>query len=137
MAEHQSITELNYQRSLGILKAHAIISIVFGGLGLAASLFLMAMFAFSVTEYNDYQIAGSLVMVFLVFVFGMLPHAYLVFSGITLLRLPSPSVARTLVIINLIVGVLYNLVVLIMAIINLVQIGDYEAGHKHAKKHHA
>ena len=113
-----------------MLRVHGIISIVFGGIGVTICLFIMLLFMFAITEYNDYQVVSSFIMAFLVFIFGVLPNAYLVFSGIHLLKEPRPSVAKTLTIANLIVGIFTSLVVLIFAIISLTQLHDYEKGWK-------
>jgi hypothetical protein len=134
MSEKQELIAMNYARAASLTRVHGILSIVFGSIGLAISLFVILFIGFAITEQNDYQIAGAFVSGFLVFVFGVLPHAYLLFSGITLLREPTPSVAKTLIIINLVVSVLYNLVVLIFSIINLTQFEDYAQGYKQAKE---
>lgn len=125
--------QLLIKRAQSMLRVQGILSIVFGGIGLLGSFFFLLLSAFAVTEYNSYQISGAFVMGLLVFIFAVLPHAYLVISGIVLLREPAPTVAKTLTIINLIVGVLWNLVLLIFAIICLTQMGDYEHGHKKNK----
>lgn len=129
MADRDYIQQ-QYDKVTGLMKAHGIISIIFGALGALFSLFLMLLFAFAITDYNEYQIGGAVFMAVLVFIFGVVPSAYLTIAGIILVGKPKPSVAKGLVITNLVVGVFYNLVVLILAIINLVQIGDYERGYK-------
>lgn len=132
MSENQELIAMNYARAASLTRVHGILSIVFGAIGLVISLFIILFVSFAVTDPNSYQIAGAFVSGFLVFVFGVLPHAYLLFSGITLLREPAPSVAKTLIIINLVVSIFYNLVVLVFSIINLVQFDDYARGYKHA-----
>jgi uncharacterized integral membrane protein len=59
----------------------------------------------------------------------------MIVAGYHLTREPAVKVARTLVIINLVIGVFWNLVLLIFAIINLTQLSDYERGRTTHKKH--
>lgn len=136
MSENQEIIAANYAKAASMTRVHGILSIVFGSIGLAISLMFALLLLLAASDQGDNQIAGSLVTGFLVFVFGVLPHAYLLFSGITLLREPVPAVAKTLIIINLVVSAFYNLVVLVFSIINLVQFDGYARGyeHVHAKK---
>lgn len=128
MAESEIKTK--YEAAASMMRVQGILAIVFGGLGAMISLFVMLLFTFAITEYNSYQVISSFIMGFLVLIFGVLPHAYLIFSGIQLIKNPKPSVAKTLTIINLIVGVLYNWITLIFAIITLTQLHDYEKGYK-------
>jgi hypothetical protein len=124
-----------YTRASNMIKVQGILSIVFGSLGiLIAGLFLLAGL-FATVDASSYQAVSNFIFGFAVFVFAFLPHVYLLISGITLVRQPAARVARPLVIINLIVGVLWNLVILIFAIINLTQMNDYERGHE--KHRHA
>ena len=120
----------HYESAASLIRVHGIIAIIFGSLGSVICLFIMLLFGFAISEYNSYQVINSFISGFLVFIFGLLPHVYLLVSGIHLLKNPRPPVAKTLIIINLIVGVFYNLVILIFAIINLTQIADYESGYR-------
>ena len=132
-----------YDRAAGMLKVHGILSIVFGGLGVLMALFFISIMFITSTAYESFnRFDGSSLGIFLVsiifFVFWTLPHIYLIVSGLYLTRQPSPRIAKTLVIINLIIGVFWNYVLLVFAIINLTQIADYQKGrhvsHKHTKK---
>ena len=77
---------------------------------------------------------GALLVGLFLFVFWILPHIYLLVAGLYLVRRPSPNVVRTLVIINLIVGVFWNIILTVFAIINLTQLRDYEQGYTSKKK---
>lgn len=122
--------QLLFKRAQSMLRVQGILSIVFGGLGVLGGLFFLLLSGFAITEYNSYQISGAFIMGLLVFIFAVLPHIYLVISGIVMVREPAPTVAKTLTIVNLVVSVFWNLVLLIFAIICLTQIGDYERGYK-------
>ena len=117
-----------FERASSMLRVQGIISIIFGALGTFAGLLMVFLFALGVS-YNDFgyeEALSSTLLAIMVVVFVILPHVYLIISGTTLLRRPQPSVAFTLTIINLIVGVFFNLVVLIFAIISLTQADDYK-----------
>ena len=143
MVEHGEAfyEKLLFTRAESALKIHGILSVVFGSLGVLAGFLILVLSSISSafdTSYDEYGSSIGLVfMSALVIVFWILPHAYLIASGIYLTRRPTPRLARTLVIINLVIGVFYNLILLIFAIINLTQINDYERGfHAHKKTHH-
>lgn len=131
MSEHEQDSR-HYRSAASLIRVHGILAIVFGAIGIAFSLLLTLLFTFGITDPNSsYQVISAFITALLVVIFVVLPHVYLLISGIHLLREPRPVVAKTLIIINLIVGVFYNLVILIFAIINLTQIADYEHGHQH------
>lgn len=121
-----------YDRAVATTRAHAIVSLVFGilgvGLGLLIAGFMLVLaFAGSMTEEDFvYTVVYGLCM----FLFVVVPHIFLIVSGAVLLRMPRPNVAKGLVIANIVTGALFNLVVLILAIINITQINDYEHGYK-------
>jgi hypothetical protein len=136
--------KLLFERSASTLKVHGILAIVFGGLGTLVGIVM----AIAITigglsnNYNSYNSSsyadsafGLFFLGLLLFIFWILPHVYLIVSGYYLTRQPSPKLAKTLVIINLVIGVFWNLVLLIFAIINLTEIGDYERGYHVHKKH--
>ena len=132
MAQSSEINyeKLLYDRAASALKVHGILAIVFGGLGVLFGLVFIISMAFgnmADPSYDAYSSSlGILSVTALVVVFWILPHAYLITSGIYLIRESSPKLARTLVVINLVVGVFYNLIILVIAIVNLTQITDYE-----------
>ena len=124
-----------FERAATMLRVQGIISIVFGGLGVLCGLLIMLAFGVgAMAEYTAHSAIGSVIFGLMVFIFFVLPHLYLVIAGTTLLRQPQPSVARTLTIINLVVGVFWNLIVLIFAIISLTQSGDYERHYPKKKE---
>ncbi|MEO6109945.1 MAG: hypothetical protein ABIP50_02965 [Candidatus Saccharimonadales bacterium] len=124
-----------HERAAGMVRANGIVSIVFGSLGVLVGLLYMLVFAFGGTSdsYESYDVVTGLIFALLVFIFAVLPHIFLIISGATLVRLPSGKVARGLTIANLVIGALWNLVILIMSIISLTQMNDYERGHHHKK----
>ncbi|MBC7564830.1 hypothetical protein H7100_01175 [Candidatus Saccharibacteria bacterium] len=141
MVEHSehNYVKMLYDRSTGALKLHGILAIVFGGLGtLGAVLFtlLVALGTFSDESYDTYNSPLGLALVSaMIFVFWTLPHIFMIAAGSYLVREPAPKLAKTLVIINLVIGVFYNLIILVIAIVNLTQISDYERGyHVHKRK---
>lgn len=129
-----------YNRSAGSMKAHGILSIIFGAIGVVVGFFftilvLLGMVADDSQYAHNESIIGLIVFEIMIFIFWIAPHLYLIVSGYYLVRAPKPSVAKTLIIMNLIVGVFWNLILLIFAIINLTQYMDYERGyHLHKKK---
>ncbi|HEY8886190.1 MAG TPA: hypothetical protein VIM31_01675 [Candidatus Microsaccharimonas sp.] len=137
-------SEVNYEkllfdRATSALKVHGILAIIFGGLGALLGLLLIAVTSLGTLSDPTYDSYNSPLGLFfvsaMIVVFWVLPHAYLIASGMYLTREPSPKLARTLVIINLVIGVFYNLILLVIAIVNLTQITDYERGyHVHHKK---
>ena len=115
-----------FERANSLLKTHGIVSIVFGSLGVLAFIVwvLFASLSFFSGELSDVLGVAAISMIF--GVIFLVPHVYLIIAGVQLLRTPSPKLARTLVIINLVIGVFWNIVLLVLAIVNLTQISDYE-----------
>lgn len=120
--------KLLFERSSTMLRVQGTISIVFGGLGVLFGIVMMFRFALGMlaSEYiTSYAVENFIWAVFM-FVFVIIPHIYLIVAGTIFLRQPTPGIARTLTIINLVIGAFSNLIVLIFAIISLTQSGDYE-----------
>lgn len=132
MTETTNYEETFFERAASTLKIHGIIAIIFGSLGVFFGVMFMLLMAIGglAASYQLDDALGVFALGLFAFVLWVLPHAYLIISGIQLTRQPDPKVAKVLVIINLIVGVLWNLVLLVFAIINLTQMGDYERGYK-------
>lgn len=119
-----------HRQALSMMKVQGIIVTVFGGLGALFGLIMMAIFALSLSQaYTDNDIVAALIMFTVSILFVLIPHIYLIISGVILIRQPEPKLARLLTIINLIVGAISNYVVLAFAIISLVQMKDYEEGY--------
>ncbi len=116
------------------MKIHGIMSIVFGGIGAIVGVFFTAIFAILMSNTNNEgdQIA-YLVFAILALVIWLVPHIYLIIAGVLLVKQPDPRLAKVLTIINLVIGVFWNYVLLVFAIISLVQIGDYSRGYHHKK----
>lgn len=127
-----------YERAAGGLKVHGILAIVFGSLGVLGALIftlLIALGTFADESYMAYDSSLGLFLVsIMIFVFWTLPHIYLIAAGSYLVREPAPRLARVFVIINLVLGVFYNLILLVIAIVNLTQASDYERGYHAHKK---
>ena len=135
MTEHKphiDYEKMLYRRSADTLKVHGILSITFGILGVLTALFittLMGIGAFAEYSYAPYSYDSSIgffMLSLIVFIFWTLPHIYLIIAGSYLVREPSAQLAKVLVIINLVVGVFWNLILAVFSIINLTQIADYE-----------
>lgn len=134
MSEKVDYNEIMYDKAESLLRVHGILSIIFGALGtLISSLVLLAGIIAIVTGGSMYQTAEDAAVWVFIFVFVLLPHIFMLVAGIVFLRHPVPKVAKGLVITNLVLGIFWNLVILIFAIINLTQISDYERGYKKVK----
>ena len=143
MAEHTDtdFDRLFFERSASTLRVHGILSIVFGSIGAFLGLVIMALMVVSTalngydTDYYDDSTFALIFSGFSILLFWILPHVYLIISGYHLTRRPTPKLAKTLIIINLVVGVFYNFVILIFAIVNLTESSNYERWyHLHAHK---
>lgn len=124
-----------FERASNMLRVQGIITIVFGALGVLFGSLMMI--AFGLSALYDHTFNGPAQLFFMAivtFVLFILPHIYLIISGITLSRQPQPNVARILTIINLAIGVFWNLIILIFAIISLTQSSDYERHFPISKK---
>lgn len=123
-----------FENAALMVKVQGIISIVFGGLGVLGSLFMLTVFAIRlVNAYVAVDVVLSSIFFICTVLFVLLPHAYLVIAGIVLVREPEPRMVKVLTIINIVFGALLNYVVLVFAIISLVQSGSYKDGY-HLKK---
>lgn len=132
MAEsHTKEHEAAYERATFSLKLQGILSIVFGSIGLFVGLIFMVFLAVLLADsYSNSDMIGIFVLFALTLLFWMVPHVYLIISGVVLQRLPQPSIVKTLTIINVVIGALWNYIMLGAAIYTLTQLGNYE---KHRK----
>ena len=134
MTETINYQTYKFDNAASMIRIQGILTIIFGGLGIIGSLLATLYFIlFAVTDptiaVEDGVIVASIIAAFM-FVFVLLPHVYLIVSGMHLLRNPAPSTAKVLIIINLIIGVFWNLIIFVFAIISLTQLHDYQAGYK-------
>ena len=137
MVEHtqnNTIEDRRFYRAKGTIKAHGVLSIIFGGIGVLAGALFVAVFAAALAQdptYDggDISTLGLVMLGIMAFIFWALPHAYLIIAGLLLVKDPSPKLAKGLLITNLVIGVFCNLVLFIIAIINLTQLADYERGY--------
>jgi hypothetical protein len=128
--------KLLFERASTMLRVQGIISIVFGSLGAIFGFVLMFMFGLGMLAYENITnyAVENFIWAVVTFVFVVIPHVYLIIAGTILVRQPTPGIARTLTIINLVVGAFTNIVVLVFAIICLTQSGDYERHYPKNKK---
>jgi hypothetical protein len=128
--------KLLFERASTMLRVQGIISIVFGSLGVIFGLVMMFMFGLGILAYENITnyAVENFIWAVVTLVFVVIPHVYLIVAGTILLRQPTPGIARTLTIINLVVGAFTNIVVLVFAIISLTQSGDYERHFPKNKK---
>jgi hypothetical protein len=134
MTEAHHKETIEYSRAVSTIKTQGILSIVFGALGAFVGLIIMIIFAAAMSgAYTDDDMVGYFIMFVSTLFFWLVPHVYLIVSGVILLRLPSPTITKVLTIINLVIGAFWNIVLLVFAIITLTQSADYELGQP---KHH-
>lgn len=124
-----------YEHAASMVRTHGTLSIVFGAIGTFFGLILIVLFSLALSNTYDQADAIGFIFLFIAtLVFWMLPHIYLIVAGATLVKLPEPRIVKVLSIINIVVGVFWNYILLIFAIISLVQVSDYENGHPLTKK---
>lgn len=137
MAEQTSSNTIQFEQATSLVRTHGILAIVFGALGVFGSLILFSLLAIATTvplsEVDASSPAdlyvGSAFLAITTLIFFTLPHVFFIISGVKLVRNPSPSTAKVLIIINLVLSVFWNLIILIFAIINLTQLTDYKKGY--------
>lgn len=124
----QNSAKIRQENASITTKIHGITSIIIGGIGSLAILFMLSVIIFVSFAYSlPYEfVLGLPFTVAVIFIFGFIPNVYYVVSGIYLVRNPSLERAKALVIANLVVGVFSNIIITILAIVNLVQIVDYK-----------
>lgn len=117
----------DYEQAASLIKTQGVLSIVFGGIGVFIGLVVLVfLWIVLSTSYATEDVIAALFLSLLGFVFLLLPHVFLIVAGVTLLRQPEPRVVRILTIITLVIGVLENLVLLVMSILVLLKLDDYE-----------
>lgn len=132
-AQNEHITQ-QFQKADSLLRVHGLLSIIFGSLGvLGGLLFLLLLGIGSTASLRLEDTIGAFAFGIFALVLFVLPHVYMIIAGAYLMKQPAPKLARVLVIINLVLGVFWNLVLLVFAIINLVQLDDYERGYPKKK----
>ena len=120
-----------YLQAVSIIKIQSILTIIFGGIGVLFGLLVLGLFGFAMSAaYSDADALGFFILFICTLLFWLLPHIYFIISGVTLYRLPHPRIVKILTIVNLVIGVFWNIVLLVFAIITLVQSADYESGYK-------
>jgi len=129
-----------FHRAATMLKVNGIISIVVSGLAILVIVLYAVLIATAALVSSDPSASlsnpesGSNALLSLVlFIIIMIPCVYTLVAGILLVRLPSPRLAKGLLITNIVVGSFFNTLGLIFAIISLTQLSDYTAGYKHSR----
>jgi hypothetical protein len=123
-------TEVQYEQSASIVKIHGILSIVFGSIGVAIGLIFLAIIGFTfIAAVTTADVVGIFIIMLLVLLFWILPQAFLIVSGVTLLREPDPRVVRILTITTLVISALENVILLATSIATLLKLDDYEQGY--------
>ena len=115
-----------YQTAAKFIKVTGILSIIFGILGTLFGLAYVLIYPHLPPDPETAQIP----VVFLAIVttiFWIIPHAFLTVSGIQLVQYPAPSKVRAFAIATIVIGAVWNIVLLAFAIVNLTQLRDYTA----------
>lgn len=125
-----------YEKSVSLLKTQAILTIVFGSLGVLAAFGLVGLYI-AANQYGVYMTEEERIEMFAYMivmpVFLFITHVYFIISGSFLLKSPTPKVAKTLSIVNVVLGAMWNWVILIFAVLYVAVSRDYENGYKQAK----
>jgi len=122
-----------YKRSANLMKAHGVLSILFGISGVFLGIlfiYVMTIGSFAYIAQSHDNASVEVILGLLACIFFVLPHLYLIVSGVYLVRESSPPVTKVFIILNLIVGIFMNIVVAAFAVANIIQSHDYERGHK-------
>jgi hypothetical protein len=125
---------VQYDSAVSALKIQAILAIVFGGLGILLAFALVGLYilvgSLSMTELQPEEAIELAVYGIVTPIALFITHIYLVISGIVLLKKPDPKIVKALSITNIVVGAMFNLIVLIFAVLFIAKSGDYEKGYK-------
>ena len=120
-----------YDQAASLVKTHGVLSIVMGAIGAFTGLAFLLIFVVALgVATTDADAVTYLFFFIATLLFWLVPHIYLVIAGVLLVRQPEPRIAKMLTIANLVVGVFWNYVILVVAIISLTQSRDYEEGYK-------
>jgi hypothetical protein len=136
MTIHNDTVKQQFEKSSHLVLVNGIIALIFGILGSLFGIMMIVLASFPELYDGDYTFTVSVITQVIIFISFVLPHVYLIVSGIILMHTPRPNVVKGLIITNLIVSVSSNIVILVLSIISLVGINQYENGyhHKHTKE---
>lgn len=110
-----------YKSSLTNIKVTAILSIIFGAIGtLFGIIGIIYMMTSPSRDYDTPEVAGLMTLLWI------FPHIFLIVSGIRLLVKPRPSEVKGLTITTIVIGAIWNVILLAFAIITLTQLGAYQ-----------
>lgn len=116
-----------YQTAATMIKVTGILSIIFGSIGILFGIGYSLLIAASPSyAYNEVEIVPIALIVGFLIMFWVIPHIYMIISGIYFLNKPSAAKVRGLAITSIVIGAIFNVILLAFAIINLIQAKDYE-----------
>lgn len=114
-----------YQTAANLIRVTGILSIIFGALGALAGIGYTLIYPHIPPDPNVSEVPSALMAV-LIAVFWIIPHAFLTVSGIQLVKLPEPAQVKGLAIATIVIGAVWNMILLAFAIVNLAQLKDYQ-----------
>ncbi len=125
----------DYTKAAMLLKTQSILLIVFGAIGVLFGILLSLLFLFaSASTYDQAESIMLFIYGILTPLFMIIPHIYFIVAGVILLRNPAPKLAKVLSIINIVLGAMWNLVILIFAVLYIAQSASYEKEYKKASQ---
>lgn len=101
-----------------MLKVTAILSIVFGFIGIFFGIWLIQ------TGLSDPRFTSGSLFGVIVFIVWVLPHVFWIISGFQLLQSPKKSLTQGLLVTTIVLGALWNVLLMAFAIVNLVQLSQ-------------
>jgi hypothetical protein len=123
-------TTVSYTNAAKYVNVLGILSIVFGSLGaLAGLLFVLSSFI-----NPDYTAESAIVAMLMIIVFWVIPHIYFIISGIKFVKYPKPGETKGLAITTVVLGAIWNLILLAFAIVVLTQLRGYEEGFEQPRQ---
>jgi len=115
-----------YQTAAKFIKATGILSIIFGALGALFGIGYVLIYPHLPPDPEMTEVP----VVFLAIattILWIIPHAFLTVSGVQLIKHPTPSKVRAFAIVTIVIGAIWNVILLAFAIVNLTQLRDYTA----------
>lgn len=115
-----------YQTAAKFIKVTGILSIIFGSLGALFGTAYALIYPYLPPDPEMSEVPIAFVTAATI-VLWVIPHIFWIVSGILFLKHPAPSKIRGLAITTIIIGAIWNFVLLAFAIVNLTQLRDYTA----------
>lgn len=132
----ESHEETKYLSAQSFLKVQGVLSLIFGSIGVVVGSPLVLLYSLSLPEWStEYSYTGGdwIAVSFIIalgIIFWIIPHVFMIIAGSHLVRHPKPGLAKGLTVANLVIGALYNYILMAFAIVSLVQSSNYEAGYR-------